>query len=73
MLTFFQALVHANLPGLGFNGLLDMLVAPVARKTAAESNGPLLHKQVRMSGFASFLLGLLPPLLAPPSMSIVID
>lgn len=42
MLTFFQALVQADLPGLGFNGLLTMLVAPISKK----SDGPGLHKQV---------------------------
>lgn len=48
MLTFFQALVQADLPGLGFAGLLNMLIAPVMKKNA-EPNGPPLHKQVRLS------------------------
>ena len=45
MLTFFQALVKADLPGLGFNGLLNMLGAPVMKRNV-EPNGPALHKQV---------------------------
>lgn len=46
MLAFFQALVEADLPGLGFNGLLAMLVAPITKRTT-DPNGPPLHKQVR--------------------------
>lgn len=45
MLTFFQALVHAQLPGIGFNSLLEMLVAPIAKKVS-DANAPALHKQV---------------------------
>lgn len=45
MLTFFQVLVQADLPGLGFNGLLEMLVAPV-NKSGTEINEPPLNKQV---------------------------
>ncbi|XKL68842.1 hypothetical protein PGB90_006611 [Kerria lacca] len=44
MLTFFQVLVQADLPGLGFNGLLEMLVAPV-NKSGTEINEPPLNKQ----------------------------
>lgn len=45
MLTFFQALVHAQLPGIGFSSLLEMLVAPIAKKSS-DANAPVLHKQV---------------------------
>lgn len=47
MLTFFQALVHAQLPGIGFSSLLEMLVAPIAKKSS-DANAPALHKQVRL-------------------------
>lgn len=41
MLEFFQALVQANLPGLGYNELLDMLVQPVKQSSSQQ----VLHKQ----------------------------
>lgn len=41
MLEFFQAIVKANLPGLSYQELLTMLVAPVNSTTM-----PTLHKQV---------------------------
>lgn len=37
MLEFFQALVQANMPGLGYRELLDMLIAPISQS--------VLHKQ----------------------------
>jgi cullin-associated NEDD8-dissociated protein 1 len=37
MLEFFQALVQANLPGLGYRDLLAMLIVPVTQS--------VLHKQ----------------------------
>jgi hypothetical protein len=49
MLEFFQALVKAGLPGLGYRDLLAMLVAPVTHGgsiTAGGSSVPVLHKQV---------------------------
>lgn len=46
MLAFFQALVTADLPGLGFSGLLAMLVAPITNKSL-DASSPVLHKQVR--------------------------
>lgn len=45
MLVFFQALVRAQLPGIGFSSLLEMLVAPISKKTS-DANAPPLHKQV---------------------------
>ncbi|XP_065221678.1 cullin-associated NEDD8-dissociated protein 1 [Planococcus citri] len=44
MLAFFQALVNADLAGLGFNGLLAMLVAPIVNKSP-DASSPILHKQ----------------------------
>lgn len=41
MLGFFQALVQAGLPGLGYKELLAMLISPVD-----SSPTPVLHKQV---------------------------
>lgn len=38
MLEFFQALVQADIPGLGYRELLSMLLAPVIQSV-------LLHKQ----------------------------
>ncbi|XP_049773388.1 cullin-associated NEDD8-dissociated protein 1 [Schistocerca cancellata] len=45
MLEFFEALVKAELPGLGFRDLLSMLVAPITQ--CGESTMPvlILHKQ----------------------------
>ncbi|KAK7869061.1 hypothetical protein R5R35_000783 [Gryllus longicercus] len=47
MLEFFQALVKAGLPGLGYRDLLAMLVAPVTQSNMASGTGPMpvLHKQ----------------------------
>jgi cullin-associated NEDD8-dissociated protein 1 len=45
MLEFFQALVKAGLPGLGYRDLLSMLVTPVTQGRVGESV-PVLHKQV---------------------------
>ena len=48
MLEFFQALVKAGLPGLGYRDLLAMLVAPVTHggSIGSGSSLPVLHKQV---------------------------
>ena len=48
MLEFFQALVKAGLPGLGYRDLLAMLVAPVTHggSVGGGSSLPVLHKQV---------------------------
>jgi hypothetical protein len=48
MLEFFQALVKAGLPGLGYRDLLAMLVAPVTQGGSVGAGGsvPVLHKQV---------------------------
>lgn len=40
MLDFFQALVKCRLPGLGYNELLQMLLAPIANKESQT-----VHKQ----------------------------
>ncbi|XP_067009322.1 cullin-associated NEDD8-dissociated protein 1 [Anabrus simplex] len=47
MLEFFQALVKAGLPGLGYRDLLAMLVAPVTQSSMTGAAGPVavLHKQ----------------------------
>lgn len=49
MLEFFQALVMANLPGLGYRELLALLVNPVVSQGNVGPSGvpmPALHKQV---------------------------
>lgn len=43
MLEFFQALVKCNLPELGFNDLLQMLLCPISNLPANNQN--VLHKQ----------------------------
>lgn len=45
MLEFFQALVKAGLPGLGYRDLLAMLVVPVTQGAGAAGSMPVLHKQ----------------------------
>ena len=48
MLEFFQALVAANLPGLGYRDLLQLLMAPITVNSSSPTvaNTPTLHKQV---------------------------
>lgn len=51
MLELFQALVLANLPGLGYRELLSLLVNPVSTQGAIGPSGipmPALHKQVNI-------------------------
>ncbi|XP_026279732.1 cullin-associated NEDD8-dissociated protein 1 isoform X2 [Frankliniella occidentalis] len=47
MLEFFQALVAANLPGLGYRDLLQLLMAPITVNSSSPtvSATPTLHKQ----------------------------
>ncbi|KAJ9575390.1 hypothetical protein L9F63_025658, partial [Diploptera punctata] len=45
MLEFFQALVKAGLPGLGYRDLLAMLVIPVTQGAGSGGSMPVLHKQ----------------------------
>lgn len=48
MLEFFQALVAANLPGLGYRDLLQLLMAPISVAVVSPTVAatPTLHKQV---------------------------
>lgn len=47
MLEFFQALVAANLPGLGYRNLLELLMAPISNSSSSPTvaTTPSLHKQ----------------------------
>ena len=56
MLELFQALVLANLPGLGYRELLSLLVNPVSTQGAIGPSGipmPALHKQVNIYSYLS--------------------
>lgn len=48
MLELFQALVQAQLPGLGYRQLLDMLRSIVINPTQSNQPNQQLHKQVRI-------------------------
>lgn len=54
MLEFFQALVKAGLPGLGYRDLLAKLVAPITHGSSGGTGGPVpvLHKQVCIAFFS---------------------